>query len=283
MQSFFARIDKAAWREQQLQTAEQLKEPLPARPATPPPKRNVGRPKLIRPAEAVLAAAAAAAADTQELSTAKRGKYTRWFSSPYIHDILHAHVQNGGSARRTVTALQRNAPDDRFARLSHSTVASWSDAKGALLEAHRAELEAGHAQPTSAGLSPALRAVPGVEDAICDHLLQLRKAGMPLNSHVVRWAMQAVLEKHPTVLEHLSLSQQYICKWVRSSPRLQFRWRARTTAASKLPDDWEEQGIHMAQRMAAFMQLYHVSMKHTKCLLSNTWNAMAAADTSVVR
>jgi hypothetical protein len=88
---------------------------------------------------------------------------------------------------------------------------------------------------------------------------------MPLNSHVVRWVMLAVLEKHPAVLQQLTLSQPFISKWVRNNPRLQFRWRARTTAASKLPDDWEEQGIHMAQRMAAIMQLYSVSTQSSQC------------------
>jgi len=84
---------------------------------------------------------------------------------------------------------------------------------------------------------------------------------MPLNSHIVRWVMQAVLKNHPEVQQQLSLSQQFISKWVRNNPRLQFRWRARTTAASKLPDDWAEQGIRMAQRMGATMQLHKVSFK----------------------
>jgi hypothetical protein len=264
----FPRVDLAAYREQQLQIAEQLKEHPPPRALTPPPKRAVGRPKQKRPAEEVLAAAAAA--DALQLPTLKRGKYTRWFSSPYINDILHAHVANGGSARRTVAALQRNAPDNRFERLSHSTVASWFDNKGELLETHRAELEAGRALPTSGGLPPALQAAPGADDSICNHLLQLRKAGMPLNAHVVRWVMLAVLAEYPSVqLQQLKLSQQYISKWVRSNPRLQFRWRARTTAASKLPEDWEEQGIHMAQRMGAIMQMHDVSTHCESKLLSS--------------
>ena len=263
MRAFFAHIDKDLWRSQQLQTAEHLKEHPPPRAPSPPLKRAVGRPKLKRPAEEVLAAAAAA--DALQLPPSKRGTYTRWFSSPYINDILRAHVMSGGSARRTVAALQRDAPDNRFERLSHSTVASWFDKKGALLETHRAELQAGCALPTSSGLPPALQAASGAEEAICDHLLQLRKAGMPLNSHVVRWVMLAVLEKHPAVLQQLTLSQPFISKWVRNNPRLQFRWRARTTAASKLPDDWEEQGTHMAQRMAAIMQLYSVSTQSSQC------------------
>lgn len=256
MQAFFQRIDLAAHRQQVAQVATQLKENQP-RALTPPPKRTVGRPKLKRSAEELLEAAAAA--DALELPENKRGKYTRWFNSPYINDILHAHTKCGGSARRAVASLQNAAPDKRFERLSHSTVASWFE-NGKLKEQHQHELEEGRAVHTYSGAHPALQAAPGAEDAICDILLRLRQAGTPLNSHIIRWVMLAVLEqRHPAVLQQLTLSQQYISAWVRRNPRLQFRWRARTTTASKLPDDWEEQGIHMSMRIGATMQLYRVS------------------------
>jgi hypothetical protein len=260
MQGFFVRVDLAEYRQQQLIIAEQLKEHPPPRAITPPPKRSVGRPKLKRAAEDVLAASAAAqdVAATQE-NKRMRGQYTRWFNSPYINDILHAHVQCAGSARGTVQNLQKHAPDDRYARLSHSTVASWFDKDGKLLAKHQQELDAGQAMPTYSGASPLMQATPGAEDEISDILLKLRSAGTPLNSLIIRWVMQAVVEKKcPALLQQLTLSQSFISRWVRSNPRLQFRWRARTTAASKLPDDWEDQGVRMAQRMGAIMQLHKV-------------------------
>ncbi len=204
---------------------------------------------------------AAAAADALQLPAHKRarGKYTRWFNSPYINDIIAAYVRQGCSARLAVAALQKGAPDDRFARLSHSTVASWFE-DGMLKPQHQQELDEGRAFVAGKGPCPALLAAPGAEDEICDILLKLRQAGTPINAHVIRWVMLAVLqEKHPAVLDQLMLSQQYISAWVRRNPRLQFRWRARTTAASKLPNDWEDQGIRMAQRMGATMQLHKVS------------------------
>jgi hypothetical protein len=260
LRSFFQPVDLAAYRQQVQQLAEHLKEHPPTRAPSSPPKRAVGRPKQKRSAEDALAAAAAA--DALQLPTAKRGKYTRWFDSPYINDILAAYTRTGG-ARAAVTALRQSAPDDRYERLSHSTVASWFE-HGKLKPQHQQELDAGRALATYSGPSPALLAAPGAEDAICDILLQLRKAGTPLNSHIIRWVMLAVLqESHPAVLQQLTLSQQFISTWVRNNPRLHFRWRARTTAASKLPDDWEEQGIHMAQRMGAAMQLHKVRIMCT--------------------
>ena len=258
MKAFFEKVDLAAHRQQVQQLAENLKEHPPPRVPSPLLRRGPGRPKLKRSVEEVLAAAAAADAVIDDLPQQKRGRYTRWFNSPYINDILVAHARSGGSARRTVLSLQASAPDDRFERLSHSTVASWF-ADGRLKVQHQQELDAGRARSTYSGRDPALQAAPGAEDEICDILLKLRKAGTPLNSHIIRWVMLAVLQaKHAAVLEHLTLSQTYISSFVRSNPRLQFRWRARTTTASKLPDDWEEQGIRMAQRMGAAMQLHKV-------------------------
>lgn len=65
-------------------------------PAPAPPRRTVGRPKRERTlAEAAAAAAAAAApekADSEEQPAAKRGKYTNWFTSPYLNDVLRAYA-----------------------------------------------------------------------------------------------------------------------------------------------------------------------------------------------
>jgi hypothetical protein len=63
----------------------------------------------------------------------------------------------------------------------------------------------------------------GAEQRIVDTLFQMRQAGVPLNSRIVRWVMLAVLQhKHPDVLAKLGLSQTFIWRFVRNSPQLQF-------------------------------------------------------------
>jgi hypothetical protein len=200
MLSFFSRVDAAAHRQHVQQVADELKEHLPQHPLSPPPKRPVGRPKLKRSADEELTAAAAAEQFKEEQH--KRAKYTHWFDSPYINDILFAHARSGGSARRTVLSLQQNAPDSRYEQLRHTTVAAWFDAKGKLKEQYQQQLDAGQASKRYSGSLPALANAEEAEKTICNILLQMRKAGTPLNSHIIRWVMLANV-RSPCALPHL--------------------------------------------------------------------------------
>lgn len=85
--------------------------------------------------------------------------------------------------------------------------------------------------------------------------------------------MHAVLQADcPAVLDSLKLSNSFISSWARE--QLQYSWRTRTTAASKLPLDWRSQGIDMAKRIAYNIQVYKVSRQ--QCIVAagiNTTNA----------
>jgi hypothetical protein len=229
----------------------------PAAAAASAEKRRPGRPKK-RPLELLPAAAEAAPAAAQP--AAKRA-HTNWFSSPYIRDILQAYEQHGRSAKRTVAALKRHAPDERYQHLSDSTLRSWMDpATQHLLPRFAEQLVAGKADPTSQGRPAPLS--PAAEQKAKEALLALRDTGTPLSSNIIRWTLQAVFRQlDPSLLDSLSLSQQWISLWVRE--KLDWRWRARTTAASKLPHDWEVQGITMAKRVAAAMEMHGV--RKTDC------------------
>jgi hypothetical protein len=187
----------------------------------------------------------------------RTGGYTNWFSSPYINDVLQALRLNDYIAKRAVAALKRNAPDQRYERLSDSTVRGWFQ-KGthALLPHFQEQLDAMQASKRSSGRPPSMNAA--VEEECKRVLLRLRESGLPVNSHVIRWTLRAVFrDKCPSLLENLKLSQQWISKWARS--KLSWRWRKRTTAASKLPLDWEQQGVEMAKRVGYRMGMHNVS------------------------
>lgn len=267
MLSFFRPVDAADHRKQVDRTAEILAETLAATvPKPAEEKRPIGRPKKVRSADEVLHAVAdmnGIIADTGPVAKKARGDYTRWFDSPYINDIMSAWTRCRFSARSTVKYLKQHAPDDRFEKLSHSTVASWFEQDGTLKPAYRRQLYEGRAVTTGRGPCPVLQQVEGLEDAIVDHLLQLRAGGAPVGIPMIRWVMAAILlERHPDALNQLKLSSAYISRFVRRHPKLEFTWRLKTTAASKLPLDWEAQGVQMAMRVAAAIELHkiHISL-----------------------
>ncbi len=74
------------------------------------PGAGPGRPRKLLDADKVMAAALAAVAPPCDEPPSKRGKYTNWFASPYIHDILAAYQLNLQSARKTVDYLQNKFP-----------------------------------------------------------------------------------------------------------------------------------------------------------------------------
>jgi hypothetical protein len=251
----FTPITTDAWRAQVIQTAAAAATAAALLPPRPP-KRPVGRPKRALNANAVMAAAAAAEERPQKKH---RGKYTDWFSSPFIHDILREYEKSGFRPALAVQRLKDSAPDDRFARLTHTTVIGWFDKEHNLLPRFRSHLESGFENVRQNGPVAAFEENPGIEEEIKATLLQLRAAGTPINSHVIRWVMQGVIH-HRTPegkLQSLKLGQSYICAWARKT--LKWSWRSSTTAASKLPLDWEEQGLQMAMCIAANMEKNKVS------------------------
>ena len=247
----FQRISADDAQQQRALVALQWEKDHPAAAAVPAePKRGPGRPPKKR--ELALEQAAAEQKPSQKPRT---GEYTTWFSSPYLLDVLKMLRAHQFSAKRTVAALKRTAPDDRYARLSDSTIRGWFE-KGTkqLLPQFQQQLD-GVAVMRSGRPSQMSTAV---EEECKRVLLKLRDTGVPVNSHVIHWTLQSIFRDHdPSLLESLQLSQQWLSRWVRS--KLQWRWRARTTAAPKLPMDWEEQGVLMAKRIAAQMEMHEVS------------------------
>lgn len=263
----FARITADDAQQQRTRIALQFAEELATHPPAPAPqKRPVGRPKRERDAADVLSAAASAASAASAVATAtvealdapasKRGKYTNWLASPFFPDILAAYARCH-SARTTVTTLRRAYPDGRFARLAHATVQCWFDKQHQLLPKIRMQVDQQAAATRGRGPAGLFAQAPNAETEIKRVLQQMRAAGAPMNSRVIRWVMLAVLQaSHPRLLLQFKLSQQFISSWARE--HMDWRWRARTTAASKLPADWEAQGVLMAKRIAAQMEMHNV-------------------------
>ena len=227
--------------EQQQQAAQQLAKRGPGRPK---------KPQQLHPRDTT------DEADAEE-ARSKRGKYTNWFATPVIHHILREFQLTGHSSRKAVANLQRALPNV-YSSLSYSTIDSWFDKSFTppqLKPQYQTLLD--QAQTTIArgpGCAPLFAPYPELEEDIKNVLQQLRQNGGAVNISIIRWVMQTVLEKkQPDLLSQTKLSKAFISSWVHS--RLSWSWKTRTTAASKLPLDWRAQGITMAKRIAAGMQL----------------------------
>jgi hypothetical protein len=260
----FQRISTHEWRGQIVAVAAAAAATAAAAAAVAPPpasKRPVGRPKRALSAHDVLAAAAAT---TDSLRPVKksRGEYTDWFSSPYINDILREYYRDHRPAM-AVQRLRNAAPDDRYDRLTHTTLLGWFDkATHKLLPRYQAYYDSGQENARQNGPTSAFEEMPGTEDEIKQTLLQMRAAGTAINSSVIRWVMCGIISHRAPVdakIHSLKFGQQFISAWARKN--LKWSWRQATTAASKLPLDWEEQGLQMAMRIAATMELKKVSQR----------------------
>jgi hypothetical protein len=223
---------------------------------------GAGRPRKLLDADKVLTAAAAAVADEPH---SKRCKYTNWFASPHIHDILAAYQLNLHSAKKTVAYLQCRFPqlptesEPRFLHLNESTVRSWHDSEDGRLKDRFQQLidEQKTAASRGPGRAAVLRGHPEVEDEIVRVLRTMRGRGAVVNIAVIRLVMRAVFEeKEPQLLAELTLCKAWISCWARDV--MHWSWRLKTTAASKLPNDWREQGIEAAKRVGWNMQIYKV-------------------------
>lgn len=232
-------------------------------------KRTPGRPrKIVQLNDALLNAADESKQEDSEDQQCKRSKYCDWLHSPLMHDILE-HVRIYRSARAAVEALKKKFPklptetEGRFDRLSESTVRGWFDTvEWKLRPSIQRQLQTEPAVNADqlAGRPDMFHAHPEIESKVKDVLRAMRdkdKGGISVGIDAIRWVMRAVIEENaPELLSSYKLSRAFICKWARN--KMNWTWRSRTTAAAKLPLDWQSKGIDMAKRIAVHMELDQV-------------------------
>ena len=89
-----------------------------------------------------------------------------------------------------------------------------------------------------------------------------KKARQPLYARSIRNLIIPFIQKRALVLfvQESSTSFKVSLSWVRAFARNELNWsfRKATTAASKLPKDWELQGLRMTQRIAYLVKCYNV-------------------------
>jgi len=93
------------------------------------------------------------------------------------------------------------------------------------------------------------------EEKIKVHVQSLRDKGASINVIVTKSIMRAILETDcPAMLETCKLSNSFVHRWLHQ--QMNYSWRAKTTAASRVPDNWKELGVLMAKRIAVNVHMY---------------------------
>jgi hypothetical protein len=109
------------------------------------------------------------------------------------------------------------------------------------------------------GAERVLKGHEELEESLINLVKGMRGGRQPLNAPVLRAVLEGVVEvKAPQLLRSnggsWGLSENWVKEWIRS--KLGWSFRVATTAAQKLPKDWEHQLDMMAYR-AAFEVLTH--------------------------
>jgi DDE superfamily endonuclease len=108
-----------------------------------------------------------------------------------------------------------------------------------------------------AGRNAFLSEYPEIEAEAKRILSKIRFRGGTANILVVGIVVRTVLRKmQPKLLREFKTSRMWCSRWAHD--HLNWSWRLKTTAASKLPLDWREQGVAAAKRVAYQMQVHKV-------------------------
>jgi hypothetical protein len=228
------------------------------------PRRPPGRPRKRNVASLVDFSSSSSPSPSPPTPSchSKRSRYPmNWFSPAYIHDILEA-IRLTKSARSAVHYLQtkyRALPTEtngRFDWLNESTIRCWFDEEWKLKPQYQLRLEA-ECNPNMKGKKSILEEYPAIVERIQTRLRRMREddTNATINIDIARTIIMKIVKKYgPEIVDKLKFSRNFISCFLRH----QMGWSLRrgTTVASKLPEDWIEQGVAMAKRIAALISMH---------------------------
>ncbi|GAQ88167.1 hypothetical protein KFL_004060010 [Klebsormidium nitens] len=201
-----------------------------------------------------------------------RGFYTNWFVPDLWAPIAAAVKKHPRSLYDALNALQHIRVPGRsgsvYDKLTLGSMKTWFERdpvtnQFSLRERYAEAVRCSNAQK-AARLAKEMekpggifKGHPEVFRKLLAILTGMRDAGQPVDSSIIQSVIRGTIEAlAPELLQRRlkggqlfevsrSFSRKFANRW------LGWTWRRATTAASKLPDDWEQQGDDMAFRIAA--------------------------------
>jgi hypothetical protein len=222
-------------------------------------KRPVGRPKINQDVVHLPKATI-----MKKTSKKVRDQYRNWFNPnlwPPIYDAVKQH-RNIGDALNFLRSAYRKPGDLScvYDYLSRGTMYGWFHSNGVLKDNIKRCVELGTYFAKSTQHCPILASYPLLKEEICEVLKKQRTAGQPLYGVCIQGIIKAIISKRqPHLLEDSSgFCVSY--KWTLAFIKAEMNWsyRAATTAAGKLPFDYEVQGKKMAERCAYLVKIHNI-------------------------
>ncbi len=228
-------------------------------------KRPIGRPKKVRQAQAILVGQEGEEGNLEDggeepPAKKKRGPFTNWFVPDLWNFIFAAVKKHPRNLYDAFFSLQHNKKPGRlgspFDKLTVQTLKGWFEKneegvfvlkrKVADCIALQNARKASH-KPRPTGI---FTEFPETFELVCKTLKGVRDAGQPLDGGIIQGIMQGCIQQSaPEMFQRtvtgkrgedvkFSVSKTFGKAFVRK--HLGWTWRRVTTAASKLPEDWEK-------------------------------------------
>ena len=198
-----------------------------------------------------------------------------WFDPSYWNDIVMALNNAGFNSRRAVQALKiQYSFDGRFNSLSHSTLEGWfsrtvdESGNNGIVWHEKILLKVQSRQSMytcGTGRSGILDPHPEIVSIITDLLQKIRATGSVINGSTARIVILGVLQsKIPEILfengGHFRVSSTWVSDFCATT--MGWTFRKGTTAAQKLPADYNNQGYMTILRLAYYVRVFNVPMSH---------------------
>jgi hypothetical protein len=269
----FKPIDHSSYQQQQAQQASQSSSSIQEASTESAKKRALheankpgpGRPKHtaihLQPSVPTSSSSSSSSSSGSSDSSAPC-KHHSWITSPFIHDIIH-YVSIYKSFRKAVERLQASFPKlesqaaGRFDDLNEATVRYWyQPGTFTLKDKFKQAIELNQGLHTG-GVTSILSNHPTITNLVKHHLHALRETGGSISIEIVHSIIKCVIEQEdPDLLATVKLSQSFVYRFLVNE--MKWTHRRGTTAASKVPLDWVDQGVKMAKRIA--VKVYGLNM-----------------------
>ncbi len=194
------------------------------------------------------------ASEKPPLAKKKRGSYTNWFVPdlwPFIEQAVKQHPKSLYEAMFSLQHIRKpGRVGNPFDNLTISTLKGWfeKDVTGRFVLRRKYEeaikLQSARSAAQDKGPRGILKDHPVAFQMIVDTLKGMRDSGQPLDNTIAQTVIQGIISavafelfERRTKSGFFSVSRRFARKFVRR--HMGWTWRRSTTAASKLPADWE--------------------------------------------